>query len=52
MHARDMEVDHKQPKSEGGTDEYSNLRASCRPCNRHLAGAATGSNKRYNSREW
>lgn len=29
---RATEVDHIKPKSEGGTDERSNLRSLCKPC--------------------
>jgi 5-methylcytosine-specific restriction protein A len=29
-----VEVDHLVPKAQGGTDDRSNLRGSCRGCNR------------------
>ena len=32
-----LEVDHKMPKSEGGTNEYDNLVLLCSPCNRRKA---------------
>ena len=47
-----LEVDHKVPRSEGGSDNYENLRASCPPCNKYLAGKSTGNQRRYNSRDW
>ena len=28
------EIDHIVPRSRGGGNEHTNLRASCRPCNR------------------
>jgi len=34
-------ADHIKPKSEGGTDEPSNLRASCGPCNYGHHGTTT-----------
>ena len=49
---RRMEVDHKVPRSEGGSDALDNLRASCIPCNRHLAGKGTNSPARYATRAW
>ena len=33
-----LEIDHIKPRSEGGSDDDSNLRVACRPCNRYLAG--------------
>jgi hypothetical protein len=32
-HDRHVELDHKLPRSEGGTDDFTNLRAICRKCN-------------------
>lgn len=32
-HDRHLEFDHKLPRSKGGRDDYSNLRAICRRCN-------------------
>ena len=31
---RVLEVDHRQPKSDGGSDAYANLTLLCPPCNR------------------
>lgn len=28
------EVDHFKPKAQGGTDDYSNLRSTCKACHR------------------
>jgi 5-methylcytosine-specific restriction endonuclease McrA len=35
------EVDHVVALADGGTDDVSNLRAACLPCNRGRAGAIT-----------
>ena len=32
---KDMQVDHKIPKSNGGSDDFSNLMPSCRICNHY-----------------
>lgn len=32
-HATDLTVDHRVPKSQGGTDDHSNLAVLCRSCN-------------------
>lgn len=32
--ARSTEADHIIPKAQGGTDDFDNLRGTCRPCNR------------------
>ena len=40
IHGR-LEVDHIQARTEGGDDRDSNLRASCKPCNRYRAGRAS-----------
>lgn len=32
---RTMQVDHIQPKSRGGTDDFKNLMPSCRSCNHY-----------------
>ena len=31
--AKDLTIDHKVPKSKGGSDKRSNLRVLCRSCN-------------------
>ena len=49
--ASKLEVDHIKPRRLGGTDEYTNLRASCISCNRYRASGDTKM-KSYNSREW
>ena len=49
--AKSLEVDHVIPVSKGGTDAMSNLRSTCRPCNRHL-GAKSGENVQGSSRDW
>jgi 5-methylcytosine-specific restriction protein A len=40
-----QEVDHIIPKVMGGTDDPSNLRATCRYCNRSRAGRRPAANK-------
>ena len=32
--ARELDLDHVLPRSRGGTDSWTNLVASCQPCNR------------------
>ena len=32
---KDMQVDHRVPKKNGGTDEFGNLMPSCRLCNHY-----------------
>ena len=29
-----LEVDHKKPKAEGGTDDWDNLASTCSPCHK------------------
>ena len=38
---RVLEVDHKEPKSDGGTDAYDNLTLLCPPCNREKSNHRT-----------
>ena len=48
MHPAELEVDHITPRNLGGSDKDTNLRASCRNCNRYRANKA----KLRKSREW
>ena len=36
IHIQDYEVGHNKARAQGGTDNLSNLRPICRPCNRAM----------------
>lgn len=44
-------IDHVRPRSKGGTDEESNLVASCEPCNHRRGDALPGDGWRWSSKE-
>ena len=41
------EVDHGNPLSRGGVDDFRNLRPACLPCNRSKRDLTTGEFSRY-----
>ena len=43
---KNMQIDHLQPKSRGGTDDFENLLPSCRSCNHYKRADTLGSSER------